>query len=185
MPIDPLSGLIHHIDYIASPNFNARPAGETISLIVIHNISLPPNTFGGPYIEQLFCNQLTADEHPYFASLCHLHVSAHILIRRTGQPIQFVPFHQRAWHAGISSFQGQKNCNNYSIGIELEGADHIPYAHEQYRTLANLITLLQQRYPAITQQRIVGHSDIAPERKTDPGPAFNWNNLFKRLSHKP
>ncbi len=184
MHINPVSGLIRDIDYIASPNSNNRPADKTISLIVIHNISLPPNTFGGPYIEQLFCNQLSAEAHPYFATICHLQVSAHILIRRTGEFIQFVPFHKRAWHAGISSFQEHKNCNDYSIGIELEGTDHIPYADEQYRTLANLITSLQQRYPAITQQRIVGHNDIAPERKTDPGPAFNWDYLFKRLSHK-
>ncbi len=162
-----------------SPNFNARPQ-VPISLIVVHNISLPPKQFGGAYIEQLFCNQLNPNEHPYFAEIAHLQVSAHLLIRRTGEVIQFVSFLERAWHAGVSNYQGRENCNDFSIGIELEGADDIAFEMIQYQHLADIVTCLQQHYIHI-QQHITGHSDIAPQRKTDPGPAFDWLILWQLL----
>lgn len=158
-----------------SPNVNQRP-DTPVSLIVVHNISLPPRQFGGPYIEQLFTNSLNPADHPYFADIAHLQVSAHLLIRRDGEVVQFVPFGLRAWHAGQSSYLGRSNCNDFSIGIELEGADDIPYAEVQYRRLAQVVMTLQQSYPEI-QQQITGHSDIAPGRKTDPGAAFDWQKL--------
>ena len=159
-----------------SPNYNQRPEDMPISLIVVHNISLPPKQFGGAYIEQLFSNGLNPAEHPYFAEIAHLEVSAHILIRRDGEVVQFVPFGLRAWHAGKSNYQGRDNCNDFSIGIELEGADDIAYEESQYQQLARVIRTLQQYYPAIGQH-ITGHSDIAPGRKTDPGIAFDWHKL--------
>ena len=158
-----------------SPNCNQRP-DTPVSLIVIHNISLPPRQFGGPYIEQLFTNSLNPADHPYFVGIADLQVSAHLLIRRDGEVIQFVPFGLRAWHAGKSSYQGRDNCNDFSIGIELEGADDIPYEEVQYRQLACIVEILQQSYPAI-EQHITGHADIAPGRKTDPGQAFDWSKL--------
>ncbi len=168
-----------HLD---SPNQNERPAGTTIDLLVIHNISLPPGEFGGPWIEQLFLNQLDPEAHPSFASLAALRVSAHCLIRRNGELIQFVDFYRRAWHAGVSSFEGREQCNDYSIGIELEGTDHDPYTMVQYCRLANTTWALQQAFPGITDQRIVGHDIIAPERKTDPGPAFDWTRYRQALN---
>ena len=166
---------------VPSPNYNERPIGTTISLLVIHNISLPPGGFGGDYITQLFCNQLDPNEHPYFASIHALQVSAHLLIRRDGEIVQYVPFTKRAWHAGVSSFHGQDNCNDYSIGIELEGADDVPYEQAQYDQLINITRAIMKTFPAITQERIVGHSDIAPSRKTDPGAAFDWIYYRSRL----
>lgn len=163
-----------------SPNFNARPEGE-ISLLVIHNISLPPAEFGGPWIEQLFQNQLDADAHPYFRTIATLRVSAHLLIRRDGELVQFVPFNQRAWHAGVSSWQGRENCNDFSIGIELEGTDDQPYTDAQYQQLVDVTLSLMQAYPALTPARICGHCDIAPTRKTDPGTAFDWSTFDARL----
>lgn len=162
-----------------SPNFNQRPQADDISLIVVHNISLPPNEFGGPFIEQLFTNQLDPTAHPYFATIAHLQVSAHLLVRRDGEVVQFVPFIQRAWHAGQSCYQGRSNCNDFSIGIELEGADDVPYTQQQYQQLAHLIGVLRQYYPQ--PLHLTGHSDIAPERKTDPGPAFDWHYLQQLL----
>lgn len=162
---------------VKSPNFNDRPEHTTISLIVVHNISLPPNLFGSDDIERFFCNQLDVDKHPYFETIQSLKVSAHVLIKRTGETVQFVNFNDRAWHAGRSSFAGQDECNDYSIGIELEGADNLPFSKAQYLSLTTLIKALQQHYPAITNQRITGHSTIAPGRKTDPGPCFNWAYL--------
>jgi AmpD protein len=154
-------------------NFNERP-DTPISLIVIHNISLPPKKFGGRYIEDFFANQLDASHHPYFASIENLKVSSHLLIKRTGEVLQFVPFNKRAWHAGESCFKQQQNCNDFSIGIELEGTDDINYTQEQYKALNHAIKALKSCY-LITD--IVGHSDISPGRKTDPGKAFDWNKI--------
>lgn len=155
-------------------NFNNRPEGAVVSLLVVHNISLPPGQFGGGYIEQFFANQLDTQQHSYFATIAELQVSAHFLIDRTGLLTQFVATEQRAWHAGLSSFEGCDNCNDYSIGIELEGCDELPYSENQYATLAEITELLLRCYPAIGVERIVGHSDIAPGRKTDPGRNFDW-----------
>lgn len=164
-----------------SPNWDARPDPEDISLIVIHNISLPPRVFGGPWIDDLFLNRLDTAAHPYFASLGGLRVSAHLLIRRNGTIVQYVPFHRRAWHAGASRFNERENCNDFSIGIELEGTDDIPFTDRQYNALGAAAKALLAVYPALTTPRIAGHSDIAPARKTDPGPAFDWRRLRQSL----
>lgn len=161
---------------IPSPNFNQRPETAQIELVVIHNISLPPSQFGGGYIQQFFQNQLDPSVHPYFETIKELKVSAHLLILRTGEVLQFVNFAQRAWHAGRSAYLGQQECNDYSIGIELEGSDDTAFEEQQYHVLAQVIVSLQQAYPAI-QQHLAGHSDIAPGRKTDPGPFFDWGKL--------
>lgn len=163
--------------WVPSPNHDPRPAATEVDLLVIHGISLPPGQLGGPWIEQLFQNRLDWEAHPYFATIRGLRVSAHLLIRRDGELIQLVDFAERAWHAGVSSFAGRGACNDYSIGIELEGADTIPYTDAQYRVLAETVRELMRRFPAIGPERIVGHSDIAPGRKTDPGPAFDWARL--------
>ena len=149
-------------------------------LVVVHNISLPPNNFGGPYITQLFTNQLNADEHPYFAEICDMQVSSHALIKRSGEIVQFVPFHERAWHAGQSNYQGRERCNDFSIGIELEGTDSDEFEDIQYQQLAQLVRSLQTAYPAI-DDNITGHSDIAPGRKQDPGTGFDWAKLKNDL----
>ena len=165
-----------------SPNFNLRPKGQaSISLVVVHNISLPPKQFGGAYIEQLFTNCLNPTEHPYFAEIAHLQVSAHLLIRRSGELVQFVSFLARAWHAGQSEYHGQMNCNDFSIGIELEGSDDIPYEDVQYQQLSQIVDVLQKTYLAI-ENHITGHSDIAPMRKTDPGDAFDWQKFRYHLA---
>lgn len=174
MRVDPHSGLLDAARQVSSPNCDERPAGGDIDLLVIHGISLPPAQFGGPYIEDLFTNRLDPAAHPYFADIAHLRVSAHLLIRRDGELVQFVPFHRRAWHAGVSSFCGRERCNDFSIGIELEGADTTPYTPAQYAQLVAVTRALQQAYPAIVTDHIVGHCDIAPGRKTDPGPVFDW-----------
>jgi N-acetyl-anhydromuramoyl-L-alanine amidase len=184
MKINVATGLIEKAKFISSPNCAERPPNTGIELLVIHGISLPPDEFGGPYIEALFTNTLDHSAHPYFQTIAGLRVSSHILIRRDGSLIQFVPFIKAAWHAGVSSFQGRERCNEYSIGIELEGTDTYPYTSEQYKQLAELTQVLMQTYPAITRDRIVGHSDIAPGRKTDPGPVFDWQYYFKLLSEK-
>lgn len=163
-----------------SQNQNERPDGE-ISLLVIHNISLPPEQFGGPGIRQLFTNCLDPEEHPYYAQIFQLEVSAHLLIDRQGSVTQFVPFDKRAWHAGRSCFEGREACNDFSIGIELEGADETPYTDAQYRSLVEVTKQLIRAYPDITAERICGHSDIAPGRKTDPGPAFDWQRYRSSL----
>ena len=173
MQIDVQTGLCTHARQCPSPNFNARPAGE-MSLLVIHNISLPPGQFGTGEIENLFLNQLDEKRHPYFAGIAHLRVAAHFLIERDGRLTQFVPCTERAWHAGVSCFEGREQCNDFSIGIELEGTDEWPYTDAQYVTLVQLTKALQRAWTAITPERICGHSDIAPGRKTDPGPAFDW-----------
>jgi N-acetyl-anhydromuramoyl-L-alanine amidase len=162
---------------VASPNCDARPDGVGFDLIVIHGISLPPGQFGGGFVEQLFTNTLNIDAHPSFSSLEGLHVSSHFLIGRGGELVQFVPVSKRAWHAGVSSFEGRERCNDFSIGIELEGTDELPYEDAQYATLATLLDALTELQPAITSQRVVGHSDVAPGRKTDPGEAFDWPRL--------
>lgn len=155
-----------------SPNFDARPAAASIDLLVIHNISLPPGQFGGPYIADLFSNCLDCDIHPYFDQLRALRVSSHFLIRRDGGLIQFVSANARAWHAGVSVFEGRERCNDFSIGIELEGSDFVPFDERQYHTLAELTVALRRRYSLRT---VMGHQHIAPGRKTDPGPFFDWN----------
>lgn len=175
--VDPLSGLIAPARQLASPNQDERPAGSTPDLVVIHGISLPPGEFGGAHIEQLFTNSLPRDGHPYFQGIADLRVSAHLLIRRDGDLVQFVPLHRRAWHAGVSCWEGRERCNDFSIGIELEGADEVPYEEAQYQVLTGLLTCLERAYPALSPGRVVGHSDVAPGRKTDPGPAFDWGRL--------
>ena len=166
---------------VPSPNLDVRVADTIIDTIVIHGISLPPKTYGGPYIEHLFTNRLDCNAHPYFQEISNLRVSAHLLIDRTGQITQFVPFTTRARHAGVSVFQGRTDCNEYSIGIELEGCDDEAYEQCQYEMLAKVIRILRQHWPAITPDRIVGHSAIAPDRKTDPGPAFDWEYFFSLI----
>ena len=180
MRVDPSSHLLTGVRYAPSPNAEARD--EAPSLIVIHNISLPPGEFGGPYIEQLFTNQLDSDVHPYFASIREQRVSAHVLIRRDGRLVQFVPFNLCAWHTGVSTYRGRDNCNDFSIGVELEGADKIPYEDVQYSVLAALIDVLRVAYPSLRERKIVGHADIAPGRKTDPGAAFDWQRLIDELA---
>lgn len=167
--------------HIHSPNFSKRTA--EIDMLVIHNISLPPGEFGGRYIEDFFQNQLDPSAHPYFASIQHLKVSSHLLIKRNGECIQFVDFADKAWHAGVSSYRGRDNCNDFSIGIELEGADDITYTEAQYQQLNKILADLCQQYPI---KYIVGHSDIAPGRKTDPGRAFNWSKIdeHRQISKK-
>jgi len=168
---------VHRVD---SPNQDERPADVEVDLMVIHNISLPPGQFGGIWINLLFTNALPADAHPYFETIKGLRVSAHLLIRRNGEIIQYVPFHKRAWHAGTSRWNGRERCNDFSIGIELEGSDDIPYTDIQYAVLAESIRILMRAYPKIADH-FVGHSDIAPGRKTDPGPAFDWVKLLGLL----
>ena len=165
-----------------SPNCDERPDGDDISLIVIHGISLPPGEYGGAWIDDLFTNRLDPDAHPYFPGIAHLRVSSHVLIRRDGEVVQYVPFKMRAWHAGESCYQGRSCCNDYSIGIELEGQDNEPYSPQQYDRLAAIIRVLSRTFPGISSDRIRGHSDIAPGRKTDPGEAFDWLALNERLA---
>lgn len=176
------SGWLSNASHCPSPNFNARPLGAEISLLVIHNISLPPDTYGTGYVHDFFQNTLDCDIHPYFDTLRELQVSAHCFIDRVGKLTQFVALEDRAWHAGKSEFEGCANCNDFSIGIELEGSDNISYTEMQYRKLTELVTCLMDYYPGITPERIVGHSDIAPGRKTDPGNAFDWSLLRSTLA---
>jgi AmpD protein len=164
-----------------SPNFDERPDPTDISLLVIHCISLPPGEFGNHYIDRLFCNQLDPDDHPYFKDVYQLTVSAHLLIKRDGNCIQYVPFDKRAWHAGKSNFEGRERCNDFSIGIELEGNEWVDYTDRQYVRLADVIHSLLETYPKLSTQRITGHSDIAPGRKTDPGASFDWQRLLGLL----
>lgn len=166
---------------VPSPHHDCRPDEETPSLLVVHNISLPPGEFGGPWIDALFTGTLDPHAHPFFAEIAHLLVSAHCLIRRDGEIVQYVPFDKRAWHAGVSCYQGRERCNDFSIGIELEGTDTLAYTDAQYRQLAAVTDLLIALYPAIAEN-IAGHSDIAPVRKTDPGPAFDWIKYRALLS---
>lgn len=169
------------IQHTPSPNFDVRPNADDVSLLVIHNISLPPNEFGSEAVEALFQNRLDKNQHPYFAQIADLKVSAHLFIRRDGSAQQFVALNQRAWHAGVSCFAGRECCNDFSIGIELEGSDYQVFTAQQYEKLSELTRKIQAIYPAITQNRITGHSDIAPGRKTDPGPFFTWDKYLENL----
>ncbi|WP_262964488.1 1,6-anhydro-N-acetylmuramyl-L-alanine amidase AmpD [Methylobacter psychrophilus] len=162
---------------IPSPNCNDRTDPADISLLVIHCISLPPGKFDTPYIDQLFCNSLNPDDHPYFKEIHQLTVSAHLLIKRNGSCVQYVPFDKRAWHAGESNYDGQNNCNDFSIGIELEGTESVAYTEAQYERLIVVINTLLKTYPKLSRQRITGHSEIAPGRKTDPGASFDWQKI--------
>jgi len=183
--VDISTGLISDAAFRPSPHHDERPPGTPIDLLVIHSISLPPGEFGGPWIEQLFMGTLPKDAHPYFKDIAGLRVAAHLLIRRDGSLMQFVPFHKRAWHAGVSNYQGREACNDFSIGIEIEGDDSTPYAAPQYPALACVTAALIHAYPGLTTARIVGHSDIAPGRKTDPGPAFDWARYRDILASQP
>jgi len=181
MNIDASRGKLAGVRQVRSPNCDARPDGEDISLIVIHGISLPPGEYGGPWIDALFTNQLDPAAHPYFADMADLRVSSHLLIRRDGEVVQYVPFTERAWHAGDSCYRERGACNDFSIGIELEGQDGEPYAAIQYERLAAVIDVLVKTFPGLSHECIVGHCDIAPGRKTDPGPAFDWALLTDKL----
>ncbi len=177
------NGWLDEAEQQPSPHFTPRCQNEAINLLVVHNISLPPGKFGGSYITDLFLGRLDKNADPFFETIYQLEVSAHCLVRRNGDVIQYVSFEDKAWHAGVSNFKGREKCNDFSIGIELEGADDIPYTQQQYQQLAQLVKVLQAYYP-IADDHIVGHSDIAPGRKTDPGDAFDWSHLYRLLSVK-
>ncbi len=181
--ISPGQGLIRPAEQSPSPNQDDRPEGSEPELIIVHGISLPPGEFGGPYVEQFFTNRLDWDAHPYFAEIRGLKVSSHVFIRRDGNLIQFVPFSRRAWHAGASCYRDRQDCNDYSIGIELEGEDETPYADVQYEVLIKIIGALQVTYTSLCARRIAGHCDVSPGRKSDPGPAFDWLRLYDGLSN--
>lgn len=183
MKIDAATGLLQDAEYIPSPNCDERPEDGALDLVVLHNISLPPGEFGGGWIEKLFTNTLPADEHPYFEEIADLRVSAHVLIRRNGEVLQFVPFHQRAWHAGVSEYQGRERCNDFSVGIEMEGTDDLPYEDAQYVSLIQVLEALIDAYPGLNDEHITGHEHIAPGRKTDPGLAFDWERLGRELQN--
>lgn len=170
---------------VPSPNHNERPQGSSVELLVIHAISLPPGQFGGPWIDDLFLNRLDPQAHPYFREIAELQVSAHLLIRRDGELVQYVPFDRRAWHAGASNYCGREGCNDFSIGIELEGSDEQPFEVRQYARLADVTRLLRVAYPAIGAEQIRGHNEIAPGRKTDPGPHFDWDHYYALLELGP
>jgi len=180
--VDTKSGMLHGVRQIASPNFDSRPAGVDADLIVVHGISLPPGEFGGPWIDRLFTNSLPIHEHPYFAVAASGRVSAHLCIRRDGAVTQYVRFTDRAWHAGESCYQGRQACNDFSIGVELEGVDTLPYDDGQYQALADIVAALCAAYPSLHPARLTGHSDIAPGRKTDPGPAFDWPRARRMIA---
>jgi len=180
----PRSDLLADATFLSSPHFDERPAEIDIDLLVIHCISLPPEQYGSDYVEDFFLGKLDCSLHPYFQKLISVRVSAHVYIKRDGQLIQFVPLDKRAWHAGLSEFAGKSRCNDFSIGIELEGDVNNPYTSAQYQRLAAVTAEIQQRYPLITQDRITGHSDIAPVRKDDPGPHFDWQHYFACLDLK-
>jgi AmpD protein len=185
LKLDASSGLLGEARQVKSPNCDDRPADCAPDLIVVHGISLPPGEFGGPWIDRLFTNSLPADEHPYFAEIADLRVSTHFLIRRDGSLVQYVPVNRRAWHAGESCFESRECCNDFSIGIELEGEDQTPYEKEQYHCLARLINCLRSQVASLAKADIVGHSDIAPGRKTDPGDVFDWRFLNTLLTVSP
>lgn len=181
MHIDKRNGLLREARQVTCPNCDDRPEDAPIDLLVIHAISLPAGEFGGPWIDHLFCNTLDASTHPDFVEICELTVSAHALIRRDGEIVQYVPFHCRAWHAGQSQYQGRERCNDFSIGVELEGCDNQSFDEIQYQQLAQLTRALMQQYPDLSRERITGHCDIAPGRKTDPGPKFDWRHLYELI----
>jgi AmpD protein len=182
MRIDPNTHLIAGINFVASLNMDERPIGTSLDLVIIHNISLPPGEFAGGYVHKLFTNSLDSNEHPYFKEIEGLEVSSHLLIERTGKLTQFVPFNKRAWHAGQSNYLGRERCNDFSIGIELEGTDDIEYTGQQYRVLSAVVMALLSTYTSLSSERIVGHCDVAPQRKTDPGQSFDWQRLKADIS---
>ena len=181
LSIDPGTGKVREARQVASPNCDERPSGCGPELMVIHGISLPPGEFGGPWVDQLFTNQLDPDAHPYFRDHADSKVSAHLLIRRDGELIQYMPLSKRAWHCGESCYQGRDQCNDFSVGIELEGTDELAYTDGQYDVLAQVINALGCAFPSLNDAPVVGHCDIAPGRKTDPGPAFDWSRLKELL----
>lgn len=174
------TGLLIGARQVLSPHRDPRPSGMAPDLVIVHGISLPPDEFGGPWIDALFAGNLPPESHPYFATIAGARVSAHLLIRRSGEVVQYVPFGERAWHAGASTWQGRSACNDFSVGIELEGTDVLPYERAQYDSLAAVILALRAGYESLATAPIVGHSDVAPGRKTDPGEAFDWP-LLKSL----
>jgi AmpD protein len=180
--IDGDSGRLREARQSPSPNQDDRPSDMNPRLLVLHSISLPPGEFGGPQIEQLFLNRLDWDEHPYFSGIRDLKVSAHLLIRRDGEILQFVPFNRRGWHAGESAFRGVSSCNDYSIGIELEGDDDTLYTDHQYNVLTGVVIALIEAFPDLDARKIAGHCDISPGRKIDPGPAFDWLRLYDGIA---
>jgi AmpD protein len=182
LQVDTDNGLMLGVRQIASPNYDARPPGVEADLIVVHGISLPPGEFGGPWIDQLFTNTLPAEIHPYFAEVSSLRVSSHLVVQRDGAVTQYVSFTDRAWHAGTSFFQGREACNDFSVGVELEGTDTLEYEAPQYRALAEVVAALCAAYPRLSSQRMAGHSDISPGRKTDPGPAFDWPRAHRLIA---
>jgi AmpD protein len=185
MRIDPETGLLEGARFVPSPNRDQRPEGARPELVVIHGITLPPGEYGGPWIDHLFTNRLDPEAHPYFRDVHELRVSAHVLIRRDGEIVQYVPFHERAWHAGVSEWEGREAVNDFSLGIELEGTDEAPYEEAQYDALAELLRALSGVYPdllADDRHRLAGHSDVAPGRKTDPGESFDWEKLRALLA---
>jgi AmpD protein len=175
--VDAVTGRLSGARQVDSPNFDERPAGQPPELIVVHGISLPPGEYGGPWIDALLTNTLPPAAHPYFEGIAGLRVSAHALVRRDGAVVQYVPFHLRAWHAGESRWRGRERCNDFSVGIEVEGTDATAYERVQYAALARVIAALCRAYPTLDPQRVVGHSDVAPGRKSDPGIAFDWPML--------
>ena len=179
--VNPATGLLSAARQQPSPNQDERPAGTAPELIVVHSISLPPGEYGGPWIDALFLNCLDPAAHPYFATIAGLEVSAHLLIRRDGELVQYVPFHRRAWHAGASSWHGRSRCNDFAVGIELEGTDRGSFTWPQYRRLAAVVRALCRAYPGLSPDRIAGHSDVAPGRKCDPGPGFDRPKLARLL----
>ena len=179
--IDPETGLLAGVRFCESPNQDERPEGVVPEVLVIHAISLPPGRYGGPYVQDLFLNQLDTEVDAYFQEICQLQVSAHLFVRRDGEVVQFVPLQRRAWHAGVSCCEGRERVNDFSIGIELEGDDHSPFEPVQYEVLAGLTRAIRGFYPAIGADRVYGHSDIAPGRKTDPGPCFDWSRYRKLI----
>ena len=182
MIVDPKTGWVVGVRRVVSPNHDERPIGTEPTLIVVHGISLPPGQFGNGWIDRFFRNDLPGDAHPFFATICDSPVSAHVLIARDGALTQYVPFDLRAWHAGRSEHCGRTACNDFSVGIELEGTDELPYEPAQYRALAEVVAALRRAYPSLANAEIVGHSDIAPGRKTDPGPSFDWAELRRQLT---
>jgi AmpD protein len=189
LKIDSATGLLTGARQVLSPHCDARPAGTVAELLVVHGISLPPGEFGGPWIDRLFTGTLPPEAHPYFRELAAARLSAHALVRRDGAIVQYVPFGERAWHAGASQYRGRSTCNDFSVGVELEGTDDTPYTEAQYQRLAALAAALLAAYASLSAEHIVGHSDIAPGRKTDPGASFDWPRfralLSKRLAAGP
>ena len=185
MNIDSTTGWLRGVRRVVSPNCDERPPDAELGLIVVHGISLPPGQFGNGWIERFFRNDLPTEADPYFETISDIEVSAHMLIGRDGALTQFVPFHKRAWHAGRSEYCGRTSCNDFSVGVELEGTDEIPYATAQYRALTSLIGALRRAYPSLQTAEVVGHNDIAPGRKTDPGSAFDWTELTRLLATAP